>query len=206
MTLDHVVYATPELDATVGDLAHRLGVRASIGGQHLGRGTRNALISLGPRSYLEIVGPDPAQPPPDTPRWFGIDRLIGPRLVAWAAATDDLARISAAAASHAVRLGPIVAGGRTQPDGTRLDWRVTDPTIVTADGLVPFFIDWGTSSHPAGSAAPGVELVEFHAEHPDAVEIRGMLQLLGLPLAVESGPAPRLVVTLRGPRGELVLD
>ena len=54
-----------------------LDVVAVPGGQHPGRGTRNALVRLGPRSYLEIVGPDAAQPPPDGPRWFGIDELDG---------------------------------------------------------------------------------------------------------------------------------
>ena len=203
--LDHLVYATPDLERTVEELDERLGVRASAGGQHPGRGTRNALISLGPRMYLEIVGPDPSQPEPQGPRWFGIDSLTGPRLVAWAAATDNLAAVSAKAASHAVRLGPVITGGRTRPDGIRLQWNVTDPTTFVGDGLVPFFIDWGTSPHPAESATPGVELVDFRGEHPDAMEIRGMLQALGVSLPVEPGSVARLIATLRGRHGEVQL-
>ena len=53
--LDHLVYATPDLDATCLDLENRLGVRPSSGGQHPGRGTRNALISIRPKAYLEAV-------------------------------------------------------------------------------------------------------------------------------------------------------
>lgn len=83
--LDHLVIATPELERTVDDLEDRLGVRATAGGQHPGRGTRNALLALGERSYLEVVGPDPEQATPPRARWFGIDLLAGPRLVAWAA-------------------------------------------------------------------------------------------------------------------------
>src|SRR5215510_7380506 len=91
--VDHLVYATPDLDASVNDLERRLGVRATTGGQHPGRGTRNALIALGPAAYLEIIGPDPAQPDPDTPRNFGIDTLKEPRLGTWAAKGTDLPKI-----------------------------------------------------------------------------------------------------------------
>src|SRR5262245_8798861 len=84
-TVDHLVYATPDLKASIDALEKRLGVRATPGGQHPGRGTRNALIALSSTSYIEIIGPDPEQPKPDLPRQFGIDTLAEGRLVTWAA-------------------------------------------------------------------------------------------------------------------------
>ena len=49
--IDHLVFAAPDLDRAVDDLAARFGVRASAGGKHTGRGTHNALLSLGPATY-----------------------------------------------------------------------------------------------------------------------------------------------------------
>src|SRR4051812_16806629 len=97
---DHLVYASPDLNASIADLFERLGVRATPGGSHPGRGTRNALLGLGPGCYLELIGPDEGQ----TPSWFLTDE---PRLVAWAVREADLEGRAAVAASAGMRLGPI---------------------------------------------------------------------------------------------------
>src|SRR6267142_855367 len=88
--VDHLVYATPDLQLGVDTAEKLFGVRATPGGQHPGLGTRNALIALGPASYLEIIAPDPAQPAPEAPRPFGIDDLGAPRLATWAARASAL--------------------------------------------------------------------------------------------------------------------
>ena len=72
--VDHLVYATPDLEFGLKKLEQKLGVRAAAGGAHPGRGTRNALIALGPATYLEVLAPDPGQPAPK-PRWFRIDEI-----------------------------------------------------------------------------------------------------------------------------------
>src|SRR5262245_37287646 len=79
-TVDHLVYATPDLAVGIRRIETLLGVQATPGGQHPGEGTRNALVALGPTSYLEIIGPDSEQPTPAGPRKFGIDDLKEPRL------------------------------------------------------------------------------------------------------------------------------
>jgi hypothetical protein len=203
--VDHLVYAAPNLDAAVERVEELLGVRASPGGSHPRWGTRNALVSLGDRTYLEIIAPDPSLPAPDSPRIFGIDDLTAPRLVTWAASGRDLAALSATAAGGGVVLGAVGTGSRRTPDGATLSWTLTNPGGTLGDGLVPFFIDWGDTPHPAASAAEGAALVDMRAEHPEPDRIRAMLETLGLDLPVTRGPEPALVayIATRNGRAEL---
>jgi hypothetical protein len=203
--LDHLVYATPDLDATVEALAALCGVRPAAGGQHPGLGTRNALLALGPRRYLEVVGPDPQQPRPDGPRWFGIDALDAPRLATWCAAARDLPARQAAACAGGVPLGEVRAGGRVRPDGVALTWQVTSPFAVIARGLVPFLIDWGDSPHPAASAPAGVHLRQFTLEHPEPAAVARQLAVLGIEIPVRLAAQPVLVAELDTPRGPVTL-
>ena len=205
MTVDHLVYATPDLDAGIARIEQLLGVRATPGGQHPGRGTRNALVALGPRTYIEIIGRDPEQPPPAAPRPFRIDTLTEPRLVTWAAKASDLDAIVRRATEHQIALGDLQPGSRRRPDGVMLTWRYTNPTVIVEDGLVPFFIDWGATPHPAASAVSGGRLVALRAEHPNADRVRAALQGLGIAMAVTKAAAPALVATIEqgGRRVEL---
>jgi hypothetical protein len=204
--VDHVAYATPDLDATVVELEARLGVRAVAGGRHPGLGTRNALLALGPTTYLEIIGPDPEQPAPAGARIFGIDALDRPRLAIWVANTDDIDGLAARARSSGVPLGAVRAGARQRPDGTMLSWRATDASAMAGDGLVPFFIAWDPASpHPATTSPAGCSLLDLRAEHPDPDGVRALLRGVGIDLPVARGPAPALIATLRTPRGVVEL-
>lgn len=203
--IDHLVYATPDLQLGIAAIEKQLGVKATPGGQHPGLGTRNALVALGPASYLEIIGPDPDQPKPSGPRRFGIDDLKAPRIVRWVVKSNELAAVKARADKAGVGIGAVASGSRKRPDGVVLAWHYTDPATVVVDGLVPFFIDWGTSPHPSLTAAKGATLVQLRAEHPEAPRVQKMLDALGLDLRVSQASAPAIVAIIDSPRGRVEL-
>jgi hypothetical protein len=86
-----------------------------------------------------------------------------------------------------------------------LTWQFTNPLVVVGDGIVPFFIDWGTSPHPARTAARGASLIGLRAEHPDPDRVQNLLRTLGLDFRVTNGPAPALIATIDSPRGRVEL-
>jgi hypothetical protein len=192
--LDHLVWGAPRLDQAIERFEALTGVRAALGGRHPDEATHNALLRIGPAMYLELISPDPAQPPPEHPRWFGLDELTEPRLVTWAAKASGLEHHSNAK-----------SGRRQTADGRLLSWRLTYPAMQPGDGLVPFLIDWGRGPHPAETAPDGLRLIELRAEHPDPAKIGRLLRELGVELRVGTGDRPALIAILDTPRGTLEL-
>ena len=231
--LDHLIYATPDLDASVEALTERFGTKPAPGGAHPGWGTRNALIGLGAGIYLEIIGPDPRQPEPERSRPFLIDNLTDARLMTWAyrhpdpealRKTLELA-LRKTPGSQEVRLGAVGSMSRARPDGSTLRWRLTDPTALPAGGIVPFVIDWGTTPHPSTALPTECELLELVVTHPDAATLRPILDafrpLLDEPdsdigtegdksiaadISIREGPQPGIRARLQTPNGEIDLS
>ena len=189
------MYAVPDLA-----LADGLGVALTPGGPHLGLGTRNLLAGLGGGAYLEVIGPDPAQPEPEGPRPFGIDELTAPTLVAWAARVENIHDVVGSAKANGYDPGPVMPMSRRRPDDVLLEWQLTPPLA----GVLPFLIDWGSTPHPAESLGHELELVSFTVYHPAPDDVRRGLSVLGERVAVEAGD-PGLRAVLRTPEGEVVL-
>jgi len=200
--VDHLVYATPDLARGIAEIEALLGVRATPGGAHPGVGTRNALVALGPSSYLEIIGPDPDQPKPAEPRPFRIDELNSSKLYTWAAKASELDALVRAARAERVSVGDVRQGRRQRPDGVALSWQRTGPGV---EPPVPFFIDWGTSPHPSASAARGATLVSLRGAHPHASEVTRQLDAMGLSVSVMPGNAAALIAVIDCPKGRVEL-
>jgi len=126
-----------------------------------------------------------------------------------AEATDPVAMMADALRLAADDAGSGGAALLQRADSVRvaavLSWRYTDPRTVVADGIVPFFIDWGKTPHPAATAAPGASLIAMHAEHPDAARVQDTLNQLGVDLRVQHGASPALVATIKAPRGTVTV-
>ena len=203
--LDHLAYGVPDLDAACHELAERLGVRPMPGGQHRGLGAHNAILAVGEGIYLEVIAPDPNQPPPSRPRPFGLDSLVDPRLVAWAAKAPDIDSRVERARSAGYDPGNVIKLGRELRDGGQLEWRLTFPEELGGDGLVPFLIDWGSTPHPSITAPQGCSLLSLRSEHPQPELVTRQLRALEVDLNVARGPAGSLIVTLMTPKGEVEL-
>lgn len=205
LELDHLLYATPDVDATVADLEERFGVEFAGGGRHLAWGTRNRVLPLGNDLYLEVIGPDETQPDMAGKRILGLDEIERPHL-AWYAVRPFLMPLTCGEfETEGFIPGEVIAGRRELPDGGELAWQMTDPHVRLLDGLLPLVIEWDLgSAHPGSTATPGISLADFRIEHPDASELSDTFVLLGLQ-PVHAGEAARIRATFETPNGRVEL-
>lgn len=197
--IDHLVYAGPDLDVATTSAESIIGVPSVEGGRHVGFGTANRLIGLGPATYLEIIGPDTSQPAPVFPRPFGIDDLDGPRLVAWAVAVDDIE--ASRRLLEPIEIGPPVEMTRQTPAGELLRWRLTPPV----PGSLPFLIDWMDTPHPAGQLEQVARLVDLRIEDSDLNDVRVVVKKLKLKVSTRKTWESRLAATIDLPDRRVVL-
>jgi Glyoxalase-like domain len=207
--VDHLLLGAADLDQGVAWLEGLTGVKAVAGGSHPGAGTRNALVSLGGRQYLEVIAPDPKQDAVSNARVDGLRRLAQPRLVTWAAAAKDIAATAARARQAGLEVSDPSDGSRARPDGKLLRWKALRvPSTVGADDVepVPFFIEWAAGSlHPSQDSPTGCTLRSFEIEHPEPARVVQALEKLGIAAKVRPAKAARLLATLATPRGEVQL-
>jgi hypothetical protein len=204
LQIDHIVYATADVEGAARDLTTRLGVQPAPGGRHVGMGTCNQLLSLGGGSYLEVIGPDPTQEIPEgQPLPFGIDALTGPRLVGFAVKAPGIDEVVARARAAGYDPGDVREMQRATPDGGVLRWKLT--MGGSHDGLVPFLIDWLDSPHPSDNSPGGCTLRALQGIHPEPASVRSAWQALGFETELAGGAAPELVATIDTPNGRLEL-
>ena len=190
VALDHILLGCSDLDKGIDFVERNTGVRAAFGGVHPGRGTRNALLSLGEKHYLEVIAPDPAQPGAHDPS--GLQKLTEPRLIGWAAHPGDLNEFAARLRGAGIAFDGPTPGARKRADGRLLQWK----TLNLHDdqgGLLPFFIEWSTGTvHPSADAPSCCENSQFQLVTPFPAALAKTTNQLGLEVAISSGAAPYL--------------
>jgi catechol 2,3-dioxygenase-like lactoylglutathione lyase family enzyme len=198
--LDHILLGCNDLERGTAFVEKRTGVRAAFGGVHPGRGTQNALLSLGERRYLEIIAPDPKQP--SVEQFSAITKLKEPRLIGWAEHRDDLEQFAAKLRQEGIECEGPRAGSRQRPDGKVLHWK----TLTLKNdhgGLLPFFIEWSKDSvHPSADAPKGCTLKRFEATTPETEDLLYAASRVQLDLYVSTTNEPSLRATIAGPKGE----
>lgn len=205
--VDHLLLGVSDLDRGIALVERTTGVKAAVGGSHPGVGTRNALLSLGGRRYLEIIAPDPAQ----SEFKFRIDvrRLSEPRLITWAAGTKNIETVAERARGAGLEVFGPQPGSRERPDGKVLLWKTLGvKSELASDGVdpIPFFIEWAPDSrHPSQDSPTGCELVALEIAHPKAADVDGVLTKLGIESKAKTRDRALLVATLRTPKGTLKL-
>jgi hypothetical protein len=200
--LDHVLLGCSDLDRGIDFVAQHTGVRAAFGGVHPGRGTRNALLSLGERHYLEIIAPDPKQS--TVPDHYGLQKLSEPRLVGWAAHPGDLNQFATRLRVASLAFDGPNPGSRKRPDGRLLQWKTLN-LKEDREGLLPFFIEWSADTvHPSADAPSGCKIFGFGLVAPDNSALENLCDLLELGVSVTHGAPTEFFAHIRNSRGEVL--
>jgi Glyoxalase-like domain len=201
---DHMILGVDDLDRGVAFVEKRAGVRAVFGGVHPGRGTRNALLTLGGQRYLEIIAPDPEQ---HGQSWFpDLPKMREPHLLGWAMHTDDITALAKKVRDAGFAIQGPADGSRARPDGKMLHWksfRFEDDR----GGLLPFFIEWSRDSvHPSVDAPAGCRLTNFSVACPQTNNLPVLYNRLGVEVVVARGEKAQLRARIVGSDGELELS
>ena len=153
MRIDHVIYATNDLDAAAMRVESELGLTVVAGGRHEGHGTRNRIVPLG-GGYLELMAVADAEEAVASPIGSALRARLtaqGDGLFAWAVAVESVERV-------ADRLGlPITAVSRQG-----MTARLVGVAEALPNPVLPFFIerDEGIADPGAGGEAGGITWLE----------------------------------------------
>ncbi|WP_299848517.1 VOC family protein [uncultured Roseovarius sp.] len=166
LELDHLAIAAENLEDGRAHVEDALKVKLQPGGQHAHFGTHNLLLDLDDGLYLEVIAIDPEAPAPGYPRWFDLDRFLGPpKLTNWICRTNALAE----ALQSFPQSGSPVALVRGD-----LRWQMAVPEdgILPFGGMFPALIEWQGDAHPVQRLqASGCHLDRLVVSHPEISQL-----------------------------------
>ena len=178
MRIDHVIYATADLDQVAARVESELGLSVVPGGRHEGHGTHNRIVPLG-GGYLELMAVADPHEAAASPMGSAVQARLteqGDGLFAWVIALDGVEQF-------ADRLGlPVITVAR---EG--LSARVAGLAEALRNPVLPFFLerDEGVADPGEGADAGGITWLEVAGDR-QALESR--LGDTELPVRVVDGP------------------
>lgn len=201
VSLDHVIWAVPDLQDYVARFETLTGIKPKYGGEHTNGVTANYLVSLGTCTYLEIVGPKPGVTPEmlgDRAKTYAREHVAGFALGA------DLDNPPGALST--LTLGPRNEGGRNKPDGSALSWVTAGlPDFDFGEDKFQFVIEWTSEPHPATTAAEGAEIMQLTIANPAVTGLRELVETNKLPMVLQPAGVPNIWLTINTPRGSVIL-
>jgi fermentation-respiration switch protein FrsA (DUF1100 family) len=176
--IDHVIYATADLDEAAARIQSELGLSVVPGGRHEGHGTHNRIVPLG-GGYLELMAVADPDEAADSPMGSAVQARLteqGDGLFAWVIILDGVEQF-------ADRFGlPVITVAR---EG--LSARVAGLAEALRNPVLPFFLerDEGVADPGEGADAGGITWLEVAGDR-EALESR--LGDTELPVRVVDGP------------------
>lgn len=206
--IDHIILSIDNLERGIDILEQATGVRPVFGGAHPGRGTQNALLSLGNNQYIELLAPNLA----DTSAAVKaaaqqltahFSQFKTPTPNGWAIRVADAEGERARLVDVGFKASDVRPGSRAKPDGQVLSWKTFDPWGIKNE-LLPFAIQWGAGTqHPSTTSPAGCRLVDFSMESAAADSTRALFARAGYLVTVRAGSKEQLHVVIDCPRGRV---
>ncbi len=205
--IDHFMYAASDLDGLVRWFTETTGMATSAGGSHPSLGTRNHLLGTDGRTYLELIGPDPALAA-QSPLRRALQAMTRPqlhRVIAEGKADDFPALIERyremGVAAQAMDLQRVTASGET------IEWKLLVPADPNPLGVfAPMVIDWLDTAHPSTRlGASPCTILGCEAGHPDKPRIEAFWRAIGFEFPLVQADSAYVRVTLGTPRGPVAL-
>lgn len=211
--LDHLVIGAATLEQGVSYVRDKLGVDIPKGGEHPLMGTHNHVMKLGDDFFLEVIAFNPHAAAPTRPRWYGLDDPdvrrsleVGPRLLTWAANTDNLVQLMAKT--------DFQLGESTLVTRGELSWlfAVPDDGRLLASGMLPSLLQWHTEHHPANNMVDlKVRCKSLTVHHPYADWLSSILKVIDATnlvqvVALKANELPYLRAEFDTPNGVVELD
>ena len=199
--IDHLVYATNNFEESIEWFEKASGIAPVFGGYHKDKGTKNALVKIGRKAYLEIIAVDPQNFQIKENRWMGLDLIEEAKLTRWAIQSDELSKEASALKNYNKAMGEIHAGSRETSSGAQLNWKMILPLAEPEVELAPFVIDWEDSIHPAIDLQEGCDLLTLKFSHPNPEKIHVLFSNMGLHWEVIKSDEVSIHAELETPRG-----